>query len=425
MQIQPYVGFVGPSYTTQSKIAADDRTVNWIPSKIESGTGPAAYVFDPAPGFQSYCTLGDTPVRGFFSLNGGDFAVGGENLYELPSSSGGSPILRAEGIVNLDNTPVSIAGNGDGGHQLMLASCSKLYCFELLTNTLTLIPDITATFVVFQDGYFIALNPNTSTIYLSALENGLSWDLLDAAQRNDSPDKWLSMIVRPKEVWLFGSESTSVYYDDGNADFPFVPNPSVAIPYGCPAPYSVGLVYGSPIWLANDLTVRYAAGNGYTGQRVSTHAVEFAIAGYAQDSIISDADCFTYEENGHAFYVLNFPTAGATWVFDLRRVRRAPHLVEGLKRIRYGLFRLHMEVGLGLASGQGSNPLAMLRYSNDGGQTWSEPTTASAGRVGNSGALVDWFQLGQARDRVFELSVSDPIPWRLVQAFLRMSVGAS
>lgn len=480
--LRPYAGFVGPSYTSQSKIAADDRVVNWFPARIESGTGPAAYVFDPAPGFSTYCTLSAGVFRGFFSLNGADFAVAGDTLYELPFASGGLAIARASGLLNNDNSYVSMAGNGDAGHQIMIASCGALYCFDVITNTLTTITSLVPaviSLVVYQDSYFIALDTNSSSIYLSANNDGTSWDPLDVAQRNDTPDKWQTMIVRPKEVWLFGGRSTSVYFDSGDPGFPYVPNPSVAIGRGIYAPASVALLYGSPIWLADDWTVRYA--NGYTPTRVSTHAIEYAISQY---STVSDADGFVYEEQGHSFYVLNFPTANHTWVYDLvtglwhergpwngldydvlpvwwqtlaangsnlvgsrtdgtvyhmsqafcteldgttglRRMRRAPHVVITLNRIRYSRFRLHMEVGVALASGQGSDPQVMLRWSNDGGQSFGTEYLASAGKIGEYGRLVDWWQLGQARDRVFEAAVSDPLPYRLVQAFIQTSAGPS
>lgn len=472
-----YPGFVGPSYTSPNKIACDDRVVNWFPSKIESGTGPAAYVFDPAPGYTSFCTLASSPVRGFYTLNGASFAVADDDLYQLPTSSGGSATLLASGLNNPDDSPVTMAGNGDGGFQLMITSGSKLYCYDFRASTLTLIPDITATVVTFAGGYFLALNPNTSTFYFSALEDGSSWDLGDVVQRNDQPDKWLAAVLSHKEYWLFGSQTTSVYYNSGN-DPPWIPNPSVSIPYGSGAPNSVALLNGVPVWLAQDLTVRMA--QGYTATRISTHALEWALEEY---STVLDADAFTYEEQGHYFYVLNFPTANATWVYDLTtgqwhergvwngldfdvlavwgcvaspqgnlvgsrttgavylysqrsatetdgttgivRLRRAPHLVSELKLTAYDRFQLHMEVGIGLSSGQGSDPLVMLRWSNDGGQSFGNTITASAGAIGVYRTRVIFRRLGSGRDRVFEVRVSDPVPWRLVAAYLDFRVGAS
>lgn len=482
----PYPGFIGPSYTSQSKIAADDRTVNWIPSKIESGTGSVDYAFDPAPGFSPYCTLADTPGRGFYTLNGATFAVGGGVLYQLPFTVGGSPTELATGINDTGSGLVSMAGNGDAGFQIAISASSRLYCYNVLTHALTTITDVpNASAVAFQDGYFIALDPNTSTFYLSALEDGTTWDPLDAVQRNDIPDKWVNMLARaaPKEIWLFGSQSTSVYYNSGDAATPFIPNPNVAIPFGTAAPQSCALVYGSPAWLSNDLTVRYA--NGYTATRISNHALEYAIEQYSISSQISDADAYSYTENGHTFYVLNFPSANATWCYDIttgmwhergvwngnrfdvmnvwthtfmpntnsnlvadrtsgviyqmaqtfatetdgvtgmRRVRRAPHLLSQLNRVIYDRFQLHMEVGLGLPSGQGSDPEAMLSWSNDGGQTFGTVYRAPVGPIGDYRRRVIWRKLGYGRDRVFEVSVTDPIPWRLVGAFLNYRAGTS
>jgi hypothetical protein len=469
-----YPGFIGPSYTLPNTLAADDECINWYPVKVESGTGPNDYTLEPAPGFDARLELPEAPYRGAFTLNGATFAVGGENLYEITSLF--TAILRATGLSNLNNQLVNFASNGDAGHQIEMVSDSTVYCFNVLTNTLTTIADQTASDVVFQDGYFIILDPNTSTISQSELENGLVFD--ESAQRNDTPDKWVKMLARPKDICLFGSESTSIYYNAKNPGFVFIPNPSASIPYGTAAPESPALLGGWPIWLANDLTVRYAP--GYSATRVSTFAMEWQIASY---STVLDAEgSLTHSAEGHQFYVLSFPTAGVTWVYDLtsglwhkrgpwnglsfgaldvwgytkafgqhlvgsrttgviyemsqafavgtdgaglRRVRRAPHLIDEMKRSTYGRLQLHMEVGLGLPSGQGSDPLAMLRWSNDGGQTWSQPLNASAGRIGEYAQRVIWRRLGSARDRVFEVSVSDPIPWRIVDAYLDVRVGTS
>jgi len=54
--------------------------------------------------------------------------------------------------------------------------------------------------------------------------------------------------------------------------------------------------------------------NGYNAQRVSTHAVEWQIQQY---NVLNDAIGYSYQQDGHSFYVLTFPTANATWVFDV------------------------------------------------------------------------------------------------------------
>jgi PKD repeat protein len=66
----------------------------------------------------------------------------------------------------------------------------------------------------------------------------------------------------------------------------------------------------------------------------------------------------------------------------------------------------------------GADPQVMLRLSNDGGKTWITEQWRSAGRVGEYLRRVRWNRLGSARRRVFEVSVTDPAPWKITGAFL-------
>jgi hypothetical protein len=107
----------------------------------------------------------------------------------------------------------------------------------------------------------------------------------------------------------------------------------------------------------------------------------------------------------------------------LRRVRRAPHLFNENKRIAYDKFELHVEAGLGLTTGDGSNPQISLRWSDNGGQTWSNYQTRSLGALGAYSQRAIWRRLGTARDRVFEVSCSEPIPLRIIDAYLDIRPG--
>jgi hypothetical protein len=485
-------GFVGPSYTPESRIAAYDRTVNLITEKVESGTGQNQYALYLVPGFEEFCELPDTPFRGIYTLNGVTWAVGGETLYQLPLTAGDSPTVLTTGITNIDDGWVTIAGNGDAGHQLLLASSSLKMCFNLQTNALTVFSELgAATQVGYLDGYGIALDVARSEFSLSGLFDFSNWDPLDVNQRSDAPDKWIALLVHQagKEMWLFGSQTTSVYYNSGDAATPFVPNASVFITEGIAAPDSACVLKGAPIWLgqsSNGSGIVYWS-QGYTPTRISTHAVETAIAGYGP---LDTARAFVYEERGHSFYVLTFPgvstygetvTQGATWVFDAttgfwhergewngwsydaqpiighvyangmhltgspttgviyqmskefltdtqgrghRWLRRAPHVSQLHQRMVIDRVSLLGEVGLGLPSGQGSNPQVALQASSNGGETWGVSRSVTFGRVGAFSTQADWWQFGLGRDWVFELSGSDPIPWRLVDAFLDVRVGS-
>lgn len=114
----------------------------------------------------------------------------------------------------------------------------------------------------------------------------------------------------------------------------------------------------------------------------------------------------------------------------LTRMRRSPHVSSGNKRVFYKRFHLDMETGVGLDGDvQGSDPQVMLRFSNDGGHTWSSEAWASAGKkiggIGDFKKRVIWNRLGSAYDRVFEVKVSDPVDVTIIGADLEIEVGAS
>jgi hypothetical protein len=307
-----YQGFVGPSYVSQSRIASADRCVNWYPERIESPVGKTRGALYPCPGFELFATLTDSPVRALHHINGRTFAVGGGRFFEI--SNTGVVTERGSGLNNLDNTGAQIWSNGDGGGQLFVVSGSKGYVYDLDDNTLTLAID-DASSGGYLDGFFLALNPGLSRLSISELMNGATWDPAQVAQRNAGADKWGAMLVSHREIWLFGSATSEVWYNSGASPFPFEKNPGVFIEHGILAPASAAILDNAPIWLGQSPDgggIVYRA-NGYQPIRVSTHAIEYALSTY---STLTDAEAWTYQDQGHSFYVLTFPTARVTWVYD-------------------------------------------------------------------------------------------------------------
>jgi hypothetical protein len=152
-------------------------------------------------------------------------------------------------------------------------------------------------------------------VWVTSLLDGTSVDPLDFASAEGAPDQLISVNVDHREAWLFGTGTIEVWYNAGTADFPLQRIQGAFNELGCAAVYSVAKLDNTLFWLGSDARgsgVVYRA-VGYRGERISTHAVEFAIQNY---SVISDAVAYSYQQEGHKFYVLTFPTAGATWVFD-------------------------------------------------------------------------------------------------------------
>jgi hypothetical protein len=74
------------------------------------------------------------------------------------------------------------------------------------------------------------------------------------------------------------------------------------------------------------------------------------------------------------------------------------------------------EQGVGLITGQGSDPQVMLQFSDDGGRTWSSERWRSLGRIGEYRTRTRWLRNGSARDRIYRYAMSDPVRRNLILA---------
>lgn len=453
---------LGQSYVVRSVNAADARMVNLFPEVLTEGK-EAAWL-QRAPGLRLLATVGVGPIRGLWTFNNVGYVVSGNRLYSI-DTNWNSTLLGTVG----GSGPVSMSDNGT---QLFIA-CNPLgYIYNSNTNVFAQItdPDFPGAVTVgYIDGYFVFNEPNSQRIWITSLLDGTSVDPLDFASAEGSPDGVVGLIVDHREVWVFGTNSVEVWYDSGAADFPLQRIQGAFNEIGCAAAYSIAKLDNGVFWLGADARGRgivYRA-NGYTGQRISTHAVEWQIQQYGN---IDDAVAYTYQQDGHAFYVLIFPSAQRTWVYDvatnawherasgneneyrhrsncqmafnseivvgdyvngniyafdldvyadngaiqkwLRSWRALAPGQNNLKRSTHHNLQLDCQSGVGLITGQGNDPQVMLRWSDDGGHTWSNEHWVTMGAIGTTGTRVIWRRLGMTtkiRDRVYEVSATDPV----------------
>ncbi|MFZ9960152.1 MAG: hypothetical protein ACO3GP_07155, partial [Candidatus Limnocylindrus sp.] len=291
---------LGSSYVARSVNAADARMVNLYPEVIpEAGKEPA--YLQRCPGLRQYMEVGSGPIRALYPLGDSLYVASGSEFYKVDGN------LNVTKLGDITGTgPVSMA---DNGIQIFVACNPDGYIYNSNTNVFQKItdPDFPGAVTVgYLDGYFVFNEPNSQRIWVTALLDGLSIDPLDFASAEGSPDGLVSIIIDHREAWLFGTNSVEVWYNSGNPDFPLERIQGAYNEIGCIAPYSVAKLDNSVFWLGADARgqgVVYRA-QGYQGVRVSTHAVEFAIQQYAN---MSDALAYTYQQDGHAFYVLIFP----------------------------------------------------------------------------------------------------------------------
>ena len=465
---------LGQAYVARSVNAAANRMINLYPEATPAPEGKDAGYLNRAPGLRKLATIGTGPIRGMWQYGSYGYVVSGARLYRLDSSWNSLAIGAIAGT-----GPVSMVDNGT---QLFIAANPEGYIYNVSTNEFAEItdPDFPgAVMVGYLDGYFTFQEPNSQRFWVTQLLDGTSVDPLDFASAEGMPDDLISLFVDHREVWLFGTQSVEVWYDEGNVGFPFSRIQGAVNELGCAATYSVAKMDNSLFWLGSDARGHGMVfrANGYTGKRISTHAVEIAIQSY---DILSDAIGFTYQQDGHSFYVLTFPSAQKTWVYDaatdlwaeragfangqfirhrancqmffneevivgdfqngkiyaydltnyaddnqpqkwLRSWRALPTGTNNLKRTAQHSLQIDCETGVGLDTGQGSDPQIILRWSDDGGHTWSNEHWMSIGRVGAYFFRAIRRRLGMTtklRDRVYEVSGTDPVKIAIMGAEL-------
>ena len=300
---------LGGAYTARSVNAADNRMVNLFPEIVPDGGKEAAFL-QRAPGLRRLTTVGTGPIRGMIAINDYSYVVSGSKIYKMDSDWSAVELGTVGG-----SGPVSMAENG---LQIFVACNPTAYIITLADDSVTQITDVDfpgAQQVTFIDGYFIFNEPQTQRFWITTLYDGLQIDPLEFASAEGSPDRLISLTSNHNELWLFGANSIEVWYDAGLIDFPFTRIQGAFNELGCAAAYSVAKMDNSIFWVGGDSRGRgivYRA-KGYAGERISTHAVEWQIQQYND---ISDAIAYTYQQDGHSFYVLTFPSANKTWVYD-------------------------------------------------------------------------------------------------------------
>jgi len=283
-----------------------------FPEAIPEGSGgKEAGFLMRCPGLRLLATVGTGPIRGLWVTNGVAYVVSGSQFYSLSTSYTATLLGTVSGT-----GPVSIADNGT---QIFIACNPLSYIYNVSTLVFAQITDVDfpgAGSVGYLDGYFVFNEPGTQKFWVTSLLDGTSVDPLDFASAEGYPDDVVALIVDHREIFLFGNTSVEVWYDAGTPDFPLARIQGAFMEVGCEAAYSVAKLDNSVFWLGSDARGRgivYRA-NGYTPARISTNAVEYAIQSYGN---ITDAIGYTYQQDGHPFYVLIFPSAEATWVYDV------------------------------------------------------------------------------------------------------------
>ena len=505
-------GFVGGQDVAPDPAQNMQICVNWYPEVNQNNpkevmallAAPglvqlAAAPGGGAPGFSPAMTqwpqpasVTNLPVRGFWELPGSVTAltVIGANCYLMELATPATPTsfptlsLTNVGTLLTASGPVCIRDNNAGGYAVIVDGPNG-YLFNIDTKEFTRIIDpafLGADRVAFIDGWWIFNKPDSQTFYTNFPQYGIGFAGSYFALKDAAPDNLVTLIENKQQLWLIGDKTTEIWYDAGGQYFPFQRLVGTMLQSGCKAKHSVsrfnfsgqdGLIWFGRSERGENVILRT---RGFNTDVVSTPAFSNEVAQYP---ITSDAIGYTYQEDTHEFYVLTFPTADTTWVFDaqsnllhkrlsydpyaqafhrhrsncfmnfagmrivgdyqcgaiyqltrnaqtdagwpLLSKRRSPHIWDKGQRGRVFMASLQLDfnMGMGNASGLGSDPQASLAISRDAGYSFGPRYPVSMGQIGQSRLRAMWRRLGFGRDNVVDLEVIDPVPRDLIGATLR------
>lgn len=464
------IGLVGPSYSDRSLPFDAQRTINLYPVMDETQQGKEVSALQGTPGLLNFVTCGSGPSRGGFSAtNGRAFIVSGNGFYEIFSNG----TSTQWGTLTSGSSSITMDENGS---QLAVCDGGSVWIFTYATNAFVLVTSNipVAGTISFIDGYFVVNKVGTAQFYISNLYDGTTWQALNFASKESSPDNLSTTVNAFGQLVLLGQQTMEIWNNTGNVLFPFQRISGAKIKQGCTAPYSAVSMDNSILWVGSD---NRGAGivyrlDGFVPTRISTHAIEYILQQVPDLTVLR---AYTYQQDGHTFYVLTGAGLNTTLVYDvstklwheraylnatgqferhlgvfciyafgkqlvgdrsngnvydmslsyyddngsaLKAQRIFTHICNEGKPLRAATLEIDFEAGVGTQTGQGQNPTCVLQVSNDFARTWSPEYTSAIGAVGIYLWRAVWRKLGFGYSFTFKVSITDPVKRSICGAYL-------
>jgi hypothetical protein len=413
------------------------------------------------PGLELWKSLGDGEIRALLTV--GDYLyVVRANQFQRVSTAG---VVEDLGVLN---NSTGIIGMESNGIDITIVGGGWGYTYVIATDIFAEIVD--ADFpggnnIVYIDGYYLVNKPDTGQIWRSDYNDGSSWEALAFSTAGGDPDDIVSIIVDHRDIWVIGENSTEIWYNTGDATFNFARIEGAFIEQGGMALFARTKINNAVYWLGQDKfgNAQVFEATSRQPKIVSTSPINYAIS----QCDMSDAFMFSYQQLGHNFVVLTFPSSDLTVVYDTttelwhkrsskisgvdRRWRVNAHAVfngdhivgdysngklykmktdvydedgtpmvstritgvvrKNQNRITINELQVVNEPGVGLIVGGGGgpediDPQALISWSKDGGRTWGTERDMPLGKIGEYGNESRVYQLGQGINWSFKYVIS-------------------
>jgi hypothetical protein len=464
------VYFATQSYQSPSLPLSAQRCVNCY-MEAEPPDAKTQMPLFGSPGLTLFATCGAGPIRGGHQMAGVAYFVSAHDLWTV---SAGGVATKQPGVQISGSAAVQMSDNGT---QLCMVDGNGTGNGYIFTTAGGLV-QITdpgyspASTVTYHDQYFVFAKQTSNQFFASNLNDGTVYNALAFGIADVAPGYVQAVVENHEMLLVFTQQAIETWYDAGTSPFAFQRYDGGTIERGTLSPASVVKEDNTVFWLGDDLIFYRMT---VEPMRISTHAIEAAWRTY-QTTV--DAFAFSYTIDGHKCIVLTFPSAPATWIYDISakrwhereswdgmgvslgrwRANAALHVYEKIlvgdafsgqiglldptayteygnilrllavsapihkdrKRVSHPCLEIDIEAGIGDGTaGQGSNPLIMLDWSDDGGRSYKQLQRKRAmGKQGEYRKRVRFNKLGQARQRVYRMQITDPVKRVVLGAYM-------
>jgi len=460
----------------RSKAAGMTSLVNMYGEPVE-GEGRTDFVCYGTPARSLFATVGGGQVRGQLTASDQHYAVIGQQLYKINSDGSNVPFGTIEGSL-----PVDMSYNGN---QIDIVGEIKSYYFDAPSFTLTEHSGAgyeQASSCTSLASYTIISAQGTGR-FRWRLTNDFTWSANNFATAEAESDNLVAVRAVSSDVALLGSRSIEWWGPTGEAGAnAFAKTATAAANIGCVARDTAIVVDSGLTWVGTDGRaggVSVYRAEGYAPRKISPPEVDNYLEQVAN---VSTLRAFAYQQRGHLFYVLTLPNewtlaldistglwayrkSGSwamgsdplggwdaltlalngqrqcvggsdgnlyelladTWVdtgSGVVREATSAQLHTGGRLSFMSRLELDIEAGVGLVTGQGSDPVVMASWSDDGGKTWTNPRVASMGTMGQNRMRAVWHGCGAYRQRIIKFRVSDPVKVVFLGAWADVQAGA-
>lgn len=454
----PFTRFAVNSYESPALSLSAQRVVNARTVKAQQGSRTQTPVFR-LPGIASFVDF-TLPVRGASRVGTTLVVLSGTTVYSVSATGATTSLGTIPGV--------GITPTAEGVNECVFLADGVGY---VVTTTVTEITDNDfqdATQVVWIDGYFFFLG--TDRVFVSGFNDPLTYNALAYDSLTWATEQPIAIAANKRDLIHFMPKAMAIGYNASTTPYPFRLASDGFIDLGCGATRSPASLDNTLFWFASDRTVR--ALRGTTPVRVSTEPLEQL---FARMTTVTDAFGLAISQDGSFSYILTFPSEGRTFEYNVATElwnERAsygqnfwqaeghieaygkhfvwaddllgyldpltyaefgdPQVVEltsenlndGVNWVHFDRIELDIDMGNGLIAGQGSDPMVVLEYSDDGGKTWSASYQRSVGKIGEFKKRAIFTRHGRSRSRVYRLRYSEPTPFAFLGAYVNEGLAA-